>query len=162
MDLETVIIAVVSLLICGLPFWLMIRNRKKNERKLISELAAHSGISQLKLSKYELSANLIIGLDDHGSKLYFLNRTKNGDQFHVLELNNFEDCEIVRVDQVENDLLPKHIQSLAIRFLPKNKQHELIVLQLYHVNETGLLNGELQIVNEWTALLKEKLTKIIL
>lgn len=158
MDLETIIIAVISLLICCLPFWIMIRNRKKNERKMINELTAISGKGQLKLTKYELSSNFIIAFDESENKLHFLSKTKNGDKSQILDLNNFENCEIIRIDHAENENSPKIIKSISLRFLPANKQSELVILSLFNSEETDALSGELQLANEWCQFLKERIT----
>jgi hypothetical protein len=159
MDVETIVIAVISLLICGLPFWFMIRNRKKNESKMISDLAALSGKKQLKLTKYELTANLIIGLDDLENTLYFLNKTKNGAKSKVIDLTNYDDCEVIRADRSENEHSAKQIQSLVLRFLPKHNQSELINLPIYDADESGALSGELQLANEWCQCLKVKINQ---
>lgn len=127
---------------------------------MINELSSMSN-GQLKLTKYESLSNIIIGLDETNNKIYFFNQTKSGAIKKVVDLEAFEKSEVIRTDEANNDNSVKIIQSVSLRFLPKNKSTETAVLELYNAEETGALAGELQLANEWCQYLNEKINKNI-
>jgi hypothetical protein len=159
MDLETIIIAVVSILICCLPFWLMIRNRKKNEKRMICELAAQIGKTNLRLSKFDLTPSFLIGVAEQDNELYFLRKSTKGDQFISINLNEYQACELIKVENTESAITFKTIQAISLRLIPVEKHREVLLISLYNAEETGALAGELQLSIDWSQYLTMKLSR---
>lgn len=160
MDLVTIFIAIISLLICSLPFWFVFRNRKKNEKKIISEFSLMANGKPFILSKFEMLPDLAFGMDTSSKILYFKKTTRGESHKNVIDLSQFASCELLQTNRPVGSHGNTHMipDLISFRFVPKDKQHEQVKLLIYKSEESGPLTGELQMAKEWIGVINAQLT----
>lgn len=158
MDLATIIIAVVSIVICSLPFVMVKINKGKREGELLSEIKKNSKNESIHLSKYELLSNFIIGIDETSNHFYFLRKKEDSNHFLEIDLNKYAKCEMQQSNHTEgeNNSVQSVIDQLALKFHPANASEKMILLELYNRSDNQNLSGEFQLAQEWTLFLNKR------
>lgn len=158
MDSKTVIIAVISLLICSIPLVMGRKNRKKRENAFINEIKKKAKNDSIQLTKYELCSNFIIGFNDVSNMFYFLNRTESGYYFVELNLADYINCELQQLNHSEGENGSKRsvLDQLFLKFTPRSSEGKIVNVEIYNRAETYALSGEIQIVKEWIVFLKNR------
>jgi hypothetical protein len=159
MDSATIIIAVISIVICSLPFVIGRNNRKKREGALLSEIRTLSSNKAMHLSKYELLSNYIIGFDEKANVLYFLRKKETGNYFLEVELAKYTKVEVQQNNhqEGENNHSRTVIDDLVLKFHPKSSSDKIVHLELYKRLETQNLSGEFQLAQEWAQFLNNRI-----
>lgn len=159
MNSATLIIAVISIVICSLPFVIGRNNRKKRERALLSEMKKHSYHTALNISKYELFSNCIIGLDEKANVLCFLRKREAGDHFLEVEVANYAKVEVEQRSHEEGENYTKQtvIDELSLTFHPKTNANIIARIELYNRKEKQMLSGEFQLAQEWALFLNNRI-----
>ena len=159
MDSATLIIAVISIVICSLPFVIGRNNRKKREGALLSEIKTLSSNKSIQLNKYELLSNFIIGLDEKINILCFLRKKETGNHFLEVDLSNYTKIEVQQSNhqEGENNNTRIVIDQLVLKFLSKSSSDKIVLIELYNRTETQNLSGEFQLAQEWAQFLNNRI-----
>jgi type VI protein secretion system component Hcp len=159
MDSATIIIAVISIVICSLPFVIGRNNRKKREGALLSEIKTLSFNKAIQLSKYELLSNFIIGLDEKANVLCFLRKKETGNHFMEVDLTKYIKVEVQQSNhqEGENNNTRSVIDDIVLKFHPKSSTDKITLIELYNRTETQNLSGEFQLAQEWTQFLNNRI-----
>lgn len=159
MDSATILIAVISIVICGLPFVISRYNRKKTEGALLSEIKTLSSNKAIQLSKYELLSNFIIGLDEKANVLYFLRKKETGNHFLEVDLAKYTKVEVQQNNhqESENNNTRTVIDQLVLKFHPKSSPDKIVLVELYSHIEAQNLSGEIQLAQEWALFLNNRI-----
>ena len=159
MDSATLIIAVISIVICSLPFVIGRINRKKRESVLVSEIKTLSSNKAIQLSKYELLSDFIIGLDEKVNVLCFLQKKETGNHFLEIDLAKHSKVEVQQNNhqEGENNNIRTVIDQLVLKFLPKSASDKIVLIELYNRTETQNLSGEFQLAQEWAQFLNNRI-----
>lgn len=154
----TLIIAIISLVICTMPFAFMAINKRKNEKALINKLSTLNDGIIPSLSKYESMVNMIIGLDENNNQLYFYRDVNNRIQKYKIELSDYSDCRIIKINEKDDgNEIDAPIKSIFIQLISKYSKVENLNLEIFDRNQSLGLLGELAFANEWSTLIGEKL-----
>jgi hypothetical protein len=159
MDSATIIIAVISIVICSLPFVIGRNNRKKREGALLSEIKTLSSNKAIQLSKYELLSNFIIGLDEKVNVLCFLRNKEKDKHFLEVDLAKYSKVEVQQSNhqEGENNNTRVVIDELVLKFYPKSSSEKIVLIELYNRTETQNLSGEFQLAQEWAQFLNNRI-----
>jgi hypothetical protein len=159
MDSATIIIAVISIVICSLPFVIGRNNRKKREGALLSEIKTLSSNKAIQLNKYELLSNFIIGLDEKTNVLCFLRKKETGNHFLEVDLAKYAKVEVQQNNhqEGENNHTRTVIDDLVLKIHPKSSSDKIVHIELYKRSETQNLSGEFQLAQEWSQFLNNRI-----
>lgn len=156
MDSATGAIAVISLLICSVPFIIDRNNRKKREKEMVKQLKDHAKNETLQLTKFDLQSNLIIGLDDLSNTLYFLIKKEGVDHFQQINLANYKSCELQQSNRELGDQSKSQsvVDRLSLQLNPSKSSDQPVLIEFFNRSETVNLSGEFQLARDWEKLLR--------
>lgn len=159
MDSAKIIIAVISIVICSLPFIIGRNNRKKREGALLSEIKTHSSNKAISISKYELFSNFIVGLDEKANVLCFLRKKEASEHFLEVDLSKYAKVELEQRNhqERENSNTQTVIDELVLKFHPKSSSDKIALIELYNRKENQILSGEFQFAQEWVHFLNNRI-----
>ncbi|MDR3713108.1 MAG: hypothetical protein P4L51_09865 [Puia sp.] len=84
----------------------------------------------LTIYKKDKLGKRIIGLDEHGGKMLFFDKTKNTRQIHLFDLRRISRCEVIKPRTTTDDAT----RNLSIKFLFKDIGHPAIILTVFDVH----------------------------
>jgi len=160
MDLGNIIMAIILLAICTMPFALMLLNKRKIEKKLINNLLEVNEGKEVLWTKYETMVDMIIALDENSNHLYFYKESKREIQKFKIDLDDYSDCKVIKInDNEDNSEIDSTISSIFIHLIAKETKAKDLKLEIYDRNDSFGMSGELIFANEWSTLINEKLKK---
>lgn len=152
MDLGTAIVGAICAALCILPFVLMNRNRKKNERQILLSLKNNASQHDSQISQYELHGHFAIGVDQTKKYVYFYHQDKGVTNEQFIDLAEIESCKPVNTHRVvsHRDGDQKIIERLDLCLTPRDRSKQPFNLEFFNAQHSPQLNGELQIVENWS------------
>lgn len=154
MDSSTIIIAIVFIAICILPFVLIGKNRSKNKKQMLRSIAELAKSNESNI-EYNIFNDTIIGFDSASNSILFLK--KRNDISHCIKLSEVKQC-VVHTTNQRNSLVDK--VGLLFSFIQKEKSE--IFIELYNSAYTMQLSGELQLAEKWEGIINKKLKMLTL
>ncbi len=160
MDTGTAITGLVLIALLVIPFLLISRATKGKDKQMLGLLNTEAGRFECTITEYELSGNIIIGIDQEAEMVFF-GKTKGDQAFsQAINLADFQRCEIVSKErnrgvEKSNDRI---IDKLELHFKSRTPGKGDIALEFYNGAENFQLNNELSIMKKWTKIINDKLT----
>jgi hypothetical protein len=159
MESYSVIIGLVILSLFILPLWYFQRSQHKAEKnlsKLFKQIAVTNGLLLTQSDKWHNMYS--IGIDDKHNRLLYLKHKSTGDQKQVIDLSTIAKCSIEK--KIRNVGKGKHqskvIENIKLVLTQQDVAHTQHVLEFYDVAESGLMNGEITLVEKWRYLIESK------
>jgi len=162
MDTGTTIVASIIITICILPFLLLIINRKKKERQLLSYISNIAQEHHSKLTQYEFCRDFVIGLDESASLFFFLKKSTDTVTSKQINLEGIENCKVIRTSKANKagNRGCQEIDKLELCFIPIPKNKPNIFLELYNSNESMQLGIELPLIEKWSKIINKKIVAL--
>jgi len=159
MDLGVIITSVIFISLVSLPFLIINRQRKKKENQLLQSLKDAANKHQCTLTKLELCGNYAIGMDETKDFVFFKNKSDLKEHVHFINLALVESCEMTNTERKIKtiDNAYQVIDQLYLSFVPRAGNGSTIQWVFYHSDSHLQLNGELQSIEKWLKLIKERL-----
>ena len=158
MNIGTLIISALVIIICALPFILSSRGSRKRKNAKLKILHTLAEKHQAQISKYDVGADFIIGIDDVKNMVFFFKNTMGTSIENCLNLSDYKDCRLLKF---EKNLSSKSgtpaIHTLKLDFIPIDKTTTTSQFEFYNEDVNTQLSGELQLINTWQALIQQKL-----
>ncbi|GEQ85808.1 hypothetical protein ULMS_13160 [Patiriisocius marinistellae] len=162
METGMIVIFIILLLVCTLPFILITRNTKKREKQLKAALIAKISKNNGALLEFEINNNAIIGLDNK-NQLYYYSNTQEQEHLQSINLNDVKSCKVVKdTKRVKSGKSEYELaQRIALIF---SFQRDGITekFEIYNNDDSSQLDGEIALAEKWeqkvTALLSKKRT----
>lgn len=160
MDLQSLIIGVITIALCFLPYVYFTKKNKKKDQQFFQLLLDKAKQLNCNLTNHEVTGNIIIGLDDEKKELFFLKRTRNYERLQHLNLSEMRSARLNNVSRMvgERDSKQKVIDKLQLIFTPIDTTKRDIVFEFYNSDETLVMNGELQLIETWSKIVTDKIT----
>jgi hypothetical protein len=152
MDSSTIIIGIIMVALCSLPFILSGSNRTKNEGKIknsIFELAQKNNTSILQNDFWFKSA---IGINTNSNELFFYRKIKDIETSEIIQLAEYQKCKVVKLNDNSN-----HIELLQIVLVPNSSNKAETVLEIYNAEFSPQLNNEVKIIEKWSKLINDSI-----
>ncbi len=143
MDITTIIIGVVIVALCALPFWLSGYTRKRREKKLTDTLNEMARQKSTTICSSEICGNNAIGIDGGGRWLFYA-RCKGGLR-ECVDLENVRTCSIV--DKSD---------TLGLLFVADNAPD--VYLEFYNNNVEATSDDESRLAERWHKIVADRLT----
>jgi hypothetical protein len=159
MDLGVIITSVIFIILVSLPFLIINRQRKKKEKQLLQSLKDAANHHQCTLTKVELCGNYAIGMDEKKDFVFFKNKSDQKENVQFIDLGLVESCELTNTERKikTNDGAYQVVDQLYLSFTPWAGNGSNIKWVFFHTDSHMQLNGELQSVEKWSKLIKERL-----
>lgn len=151
MDLGALMVGIVLILICSIPFVWISRNKRMKAQKLTQKLSALAQQHDSDIAQYDLWNNTAIGIDSTGSKVFFTRQINQEEHSEVVNLALVQKCSILNTSKTSK------IDKLDLVLKPKNNGSADITLEFYNVaQDNPILNGQLQLIEKWFTILNTK------
>lgn len=159
MNLGTGLVGAILIAICMLPFVLMIRGRKKKEKQLLQSVLALANNHHCKISRYELSEEFAVGLDEIANQLFFFKKTTDKDIAQHVNLAEIKTCRVIKTANGNGNKEDhfKSIDKLDLHFSFLDRKNSDISWAFYNVEENFELNGEIQMIEKWANIINKRL-----
>ena len=150
MKTESIIIGILAILICALPFIIQFRTRRKKEKNLFQSILKISNQNGCKITEHEFCGDFIIGFDEVRKFIFFF-KLKNGQEVsQFVDLSKIQSC---------YDIKNKHqiMEHIFLCFTYKNRNQNDTKFELYDAEVNLQLSGEFQLVDKWVNKVNEVL-----
>lgn len=157
MDTGTIITTAILIGLSIIPFTLMARGRKKEERQ---EFLALSNLAQkhsCQISQHEICGNFGIGIDESKNALFYHERTKDATIEEFIDLASISRCEVTKTTRKIGETNDTLIDRLELCFSPIHKSNPDVSLEFFNIESRSHLNGELQTAEKWSKLINSRL-----
>lgn len=160
MDLQSLIIGVITIALCFLPYVYFSNKNKKRDQQFFQLLLDKAKQLNCNLTNHEVTGNIIIGLDDEKKELFFLKRTRNYERLQHLNLSEMRSARLNNVSRMvgERDSKQKVIDKLQLIFTPNDSAKRDITFEFYNSDETLVMNDELKLIETWSKIVTDKIT----
>jgi hypothetical protein len=148
MDLGTIIIGIICLAVCALPFVLTNRNKKKKEKELLDSLKDFAKEHNSEITSHEIGGYFAIGIDEAKNTISFLQKTKETVNLQFIDLTTIKSCEISNISRelAKNE---KVIDRLNLKFNAINKNNPSIILEFYNSDISFQPSNEFDSIENW-------------
>jgi len=148
MDLGTIIIGVICIVLCALPFVLTNKNKKNKEKEVLNSLKDFARQHNSEIREHEIGECYGIGLDTAKNTISFLQKTKEDVKLQFIDLNTVKNSEINNLSKSigrnETTLDKLH---LKLNVMGKNKSS--IVLEFYNSDINFQPGTEFDSIEKW-------------
>ena len=158
MDSGTLIIAILFILVCSIPFVIM--GSKKREKQFLRMLLEMAGKNNGKLSTYDFLTHAAIGIDDRANMIFFVKKVYNMETHQLVTLHKIQKCCVITATRngSNEDGIFKIIDKLELVFEHRDKRKADTILEFYNADYSSpTLTGELQLVEKWCKMLNDKI-----
>jgi len=158
MNLGTIIIGIVCIVLCALPFVLTSRNKKKKEKQLLNALSDFAKQNNSEITKHEVNQYFAIGLDESKNTISFLRKTRDNNKFLFVDLTSIKKCEINNISKSLNNN-EKTIDKLNLNLSTFNKKEPNITLEFFNADLSFQLANEYDSIENWNTIINKILVK---
>lgn len=153
MELGMTIISGTLILLIIVPITLMQLKKRNNEQVLLKSLKALSNQQNCKLTKYDVTNDFAIGLDQATKTLFYYKNTVLENISKHVNLSHFINCEIFEIRQNNTKNQQGEITTLTLVLYPVDKSKTTETLNIYNAEENYQLNGEVELIKKWKDLI---------
>jgi hypothetical protein len=159
MELGSTLVAAVLVAVCVLPFWLISRNRKKAEKRILQALADIASQHNNKIVQQELCGDLAIGLTENDQAVVFYKEGKTTVTAEYIPLAEVQSCKVINVSRTTDNKNGnnKVTDKLELVFSFTDAKKPEVVLPFYNTQEQLQLIGELQLIQQWAKIVTDRL-----
>lgn len=161
MDLQTAILAALTIAVSLSPFVIYSFVTKIKARNLLSRLqeAAHSVGSSIQ--DYEPCGNYIIGIDSKKKMLFFLRKVPDNFKPQVINLDKVLQCKKIHDARTVKDGSSQYtsVERLGLHFVFRDPAVLDVQLEFFNVETDIKPSGELQSMDKWHDIVKGALSK---
>ncbi|GEM_PF-7083289 len=147
MDLSSIIIGVLVLAACALPFIVANSSRKHRNKKLIDELNSMIGSVDASVGEYEIMSNKIAGIDKSGHYFFFV-RVADGIKRDCVSIDSLKSCGATE----------RHLGSesaIGLRVVQTDGSERFI--EFYNSKFEATSDGEMDFAEKWNVLINKNL-----
>lgn len=148
MDSTSLIIGIILLIVCVLPFILFSVNNSKKRKKRIQNLIQKAKENNATIQEKDDWNQSIIGIDKTNKMLFFSKKSEEFDKFISINISELLKSRIERTEN-KNKVLEKLELELTFASRPT------IVLEFFNKDETRLILNEIEIIQKWQTLLNK-------
>lgn len=158
MDQGSAIVGAILIAICIVPFILMSRGSRKKKKRMLQALTESAKQHNGQLSQHEFCGDFVIGFAEDINSVFFIKQKNEEAISQVADLSKIQSCQAVkRTRTIKNKGGNVRItERVELNFIPKDKSKDEINFELY-TEENMQLSGELQLVDEWSKQINDRL-----
>lgn len=159
MDFYIIIKGAIVIALCFLPFIYMAMRNKKREKNFFQSLLNKAKQLNCNVTDYEVSGNIIIGLDDTNKELFFLKKINDEERFQHLNLKEIKNLRLNNSNRMTgSEKNPqKVLDKLQLVFTYKKAGTPDVTFEFFNSDESLIVNGELKLIEKWAKILDEEI-----
>lgn len=157
MDTKTIIIGLIIILACVIPFIIAQTLKRKKTKQAIQQLNQLAFQHGCRITEYEMCGNYLIGVDENELFLFFIKYYDGQYYNQFVDLKNVQLCKIKDTSRIANNTTI--IEKLELVLIPKDKTEQEIRLEFYDNDIAMQLYGELQSIEKWYTLVNKLIVK---
>lgn len=160
MDSGTIIIAILFILVCSIPFIIMGRNSKKREKQFLRTLLEMAHKNNGKLSTCDFLTHAAIGIDNDTNLVFFVKKVNHIETHQLVTLHEIQKCNMITATRnaSNEDGIFKIIEKLELAFEHRDKRKADTILEFYNAAYSSpTLTGELQLAEKWRKIINDKI-----
>lgn len=156
MDLTTSLIGLGLVALTVLPILYFHFVQKNKRKRFLQDFLNLAAQQQVKINRHAMwGHSCAIGLDENSNKLFYLKKRDNEDTRLSINLTDVEKCRLQIQRRAQNE--EQVIDRLELVFSFRNGRTAEKTLLFYSKDEDLSLNGELQLAEQWQALVNTQL-----
>ena len=128
---------------------------------MMGHLNQAAGQLKCEIQQFEISQNIIIGIDQTNKFLFFVKRKINEYSSENVNLSLMNGCRIV--DQgtkvTKGSESQKRIERLDLEFEPRNSSQAKPRINFYNEDESSTLDGEVQLIRKWAQIANDEIKR---
>lgn len=132
------------------------RSKIKKEHKKLLLLTAIAQKNNSGITQHEFFGDLLIGLDEKSNFLFFINKSIPETE-EAINLSEIQKCRVINTSRSVDSITV--IDKLELCFTPLDKNKPQVHLEFYNSDNHPNLVGELQLVEKWSDIIKNRLKK---
>ncbi|MGJ8666616.1 MAG: hypothetical protein ACSHW7_09640 [Patiriisocius sp.] len=158
METGMIVIAIILVLVCTMPFILIKSNTKKRERQLKKALVNAISKDNGTLSDYVINYNSAIGIDSSNNQIYYYSKAEDSERLQKVNLNDVKFCDVEKVTKRIKSGKSEYesIQRIALVFTSQNNAI-LDSFEFYNNDDGSLLTEEIALAETWKKKVNEYL-----
>jgi hypothetical protein len=159
METGMIVTTTILIVICTLPFILIIGSTKKKEKQLKNALKAGIAQNNGTLTECSINNNFALGLDSKSKQIYYYKKTPELEFLQKIDLTTVKTCEITKDTKLIRNGKSNYeeIHKVALLFTStKGKVAEQF--ELFNYDDSSQLSGELALAEAWKKKVNDLLT----
>lgn len=159
MNFQSIITGAIVIALCFSPFIYMAMRGKKREKNFLHLLLNKAKQLNCNITNYEISGNIIIGLDETTKELFFLRKINNEERFQHLNLKEIKSVRLNNANRVisSGKSQQKVLDKLQLAFTYTKAGNPEVIFEFFNSDESLIVNGELKLIEKWSKLLNEEI-----
>lgn len=158
MDTTTIIIGIIVIALCTLPFVFMARKQKKEKIMMISTFNEMAQKENCKITSYKLFGDSVIGIDKTAKFAFFFKKNSDNDKEirQAINLRDIKKCRVVKsIRSVGEKNKVLVVDKVELSLLPKDRNKPEVLFEFFNADNSNSiqLNGELQFASEWEEII---------
>jgi hypothetical protein len=151
MDTGTIIVSIVFIALCTLPFIFIGRGRRIREKAQYNSLVDFANRQGGNITAHEFIGDTILGLDEAGMSAFFAKSNPQPEDYIHLKLSEITHC---KVNTVSHSTKTREgqttvIEKIELSFFPALKQQPVTSLEVYNTEQSSFLSNELLLSESW-------------
>lgn len=155
MNTGIVIMGVVLVSICALPFILADLKRRKKANWYVSKLREMAAQNQAAITKYDFCRDFILGIDEKNNQLFYFQFRGDTEMSQHINLKEIAACKVINKSRTIDRVTV--VDQLLLNFKPATRNKDEINWMLYSTDYHTQLDDELQLSAKWATLINKQL-----
>ena len=146
---------------CIIPFILLSINKKRKDRKMAGIFLDMVSEINLKPGQFEVSGNIIMGMNDEISHFFFYKEREGKSEKQVVALTEFVQCSVQKTgsSQGSTSSLSAPFQTVSLHFVPGDGGASDIQVNVFELAKDLQLNDELKLAEKWSQKVQSVMQK---
>ncbi|RED92221.1 hypothetical protein [Marinoscillum furvescens] len=159
MDIGTIVIGLITVALCIIPFFLMRKSKQLNEQNLINGLQALADSYHCELAAKEVSMDFVIGISASNNYVFYYKYRNGKMQEEAIPLDAIDRCEVMtRRRTIKAGKKRETVyEKLELAFIPQHAQTPPTRVTFFDADEQIQPNGQLKLIRDWEARINEVL-----
>lgn len=162
MDLQSILISLAAVAGMVAPVVYLHLSRKRRDRIFVEHLIDSAQKQNITMDQHEIwNINYAIGIDSKGNKIFYLKKTKQGEQTIAIDLSEVEKCRVVTKSRHAKTSggTGAIIDRIDLAFSISGPQKKEKIMEFYDGEESLSLRGEPVIAEKWCGIINRNLKK---
>jgi hypothetical protein len=153
MNSGIIIVGVVLVALCTVPFVLMGMKHRKKTNWFLKQLRELASKQQAEITQYDFCRDFILGIDEKKHQLFYFQFRDQTETVHHVKLGEIAVCKLINNSRTLDNVTV--VDQLVLNFKPAAKNKEEFSWNIYNSNIHTQLDDELQLMTKWVALIKK-------
>lgn len=156
MDISIIIIGIIAISLCALPFIYSENARKRSNKLLFNQLINLIELNNCQLGSFDVLSNFAIGIDNKNDNFYFISSSNETKIAEVIDLTNLKSVDWQKVDKFNASNTASTIDKLQLKFVFKDGSSTKL-FNFFDQNDGLMLSDQFIILKKWQKILADLL-----